>query len=122
MIRNAYPRLAEDGTTNTEAEMKAAPVQGVHRIEVRAADGTVSEAVFELRYRRMLVLPPVAKAKEYGPLELTVIHAQERGTPSGRERIDWKLLTDLPVRSRADAIESSSGMRCAGKSRSSTRS
>jgi len=34
-----------------------------------------------------------------------VLHAQERGTPQGRERIDWKLITDLPVRSRADAIE-----------------
>jgi len=25
---------------------------------------------------------------------LTVIHAQERGAPIGRERIDWKLITD----------------------------
>ena len=31
-----------------------------------------------LRYRRMRVLPPVAKAKDYGPPELTVIHAEER--------------------------------------------
>src|SRR5258708_35896864 len=36
---------------------------------------------------------------------LTVIHAQERGAPNGRERIDWKLITDLPVRSHREAVE-----------------
>jgi hypothetical protein len=36
---------------------------------------------------------------------LTVIHAEERGTPKNRKKIDWKLITDLPVQSRKDAIE-----------------
>jgi hypothetical protein len=36
---------------------------------------------------------------------LTVIHAQERGTPKSRKKVDWKLITDLPVHSRKDAIE-----------------
>ena len=105
VIRSAYPRLAEDGTTKTEAEMQEVRLKGLHRLAVRDASGAETEAVLELRYRRMLVLAPVAKQKDYGPLELTVIHAEERGTPQGRERIHWKLLTDLPVRSRADAIE-----------------
>jgi len=34
-----------------------------------------------------------------------VIYAQERNTPDGRDPIDWKLITDLPVRSRAQALE-----------------
>jgi hypothetical protein len=38
-------------------------------------------------------------------LLLTVIHAQERVAPQGREAIQWKLLTDLPVSSRREAIE-----------------
>lgn len=105
VIRSAYPRLAEDGSTKTETAMKEVCLKGVHRIEVRDDKGDISVAVLELRYRRMLVLPPVAKAKEYGPLELTVLHAEERGTPKGRERISWKLLTDLPVRTRKEAIE-----------------
>jgi hypothetical protein len=36
---------------------------------------------------------------------LTVIYAQERGAPQGRDPVDWKLLTDLPVNSKAAAIE-----------------
>ncbi|MEY9393625.1 hypothetical protein ABIF93_011946, partial [Bradyrhizobium japonicum] len=31
--------------------------------------------------------------------------AQERGRPQRRKKIEWKLLTDLPVQSRTDAIE-----------------
>ena len=34
-----------------------------------------------------------------------MIYAQELGTPKDREPIDWKLLTDLPVSSRAEAIQ-----------------
>lgn len=45
------------------------------------------------------------KQKKYPALTLTVIHAQERGTPKRRQKIEWKLLTDLPIQSRKDAIE-----------------
>ncbi|MDP3070999.1 MAG: IS4 family transposase [Opitutaceae bacterium] len=105
VIRSAYPRLAEDGTTKTDTEMQTVRLKDLHRLTVRDERGAETEAVLERRYRRMLVLAPVAKQKDYGPLELTVIHAEERGAPRGRERIKWKLLTDLPVRSRAEAIE-----------------
>jgi hypothetical protein len=35
----------------------------------------------------------------------TSIHAEERVRPKNRKKIEWKLITDLPVGSRADAIE-----------------
>ena len=85
--------------------MKRAPLQGLHRLAVRNKRGKVSDAVLEIRYRRLVVLPPIGKQKNYPRLVLTVIYAQERGQPQGRERIDWKLLTDLPVRSCLQAIE-----------------
>jgi hypothetical protein len=34
-----------------------------------------------------------------------VIYAQERTKPQGREKIDWKLITNLSIRSRKDALE-----------------
>jgi hypothetical protein len=80
-------------------------VQGKHRVEVRNKKGEVSEAVLELRYRRIRVLPPINKRKRYPELTLTVIHATERDSPKDRDRIEWKLITDLPVQSRKDAIE-----------------
>jgi hypothetical protein len=36
---------------------------------------------------------------------LTVLHAREREDPENRKRIEWKLITDLPVTSRRQAIE-----------------
>ncbi len=36
---------------------------------------------------------------------MTVIHAKERETPRSRKKIEWKLITDLPVGSRQEAIE-----------------
>jgi hypothetical protein len=40
-----------------------------------------------------------------GTLDLTVIHAVEPNAPKGRKRIEWKLLTDLPVSDCSDAVE-----------------
>jgi hypothetical protein len=71
----------------------------------RDSRGNPSEAVLEIRYRRIRVLPPIGKSKQYPALTLTVIHARERGVPTGRDQIDWKLITDLPVTSRKQAIE-----------------
>ena len=105
LIRSCANRRAEDGTTRLEAEMADVPVQGTHRVKVRDRHGRPSEAVLELRYRRVLLLPPVAKQKQYRPVEVTAIYALERGTPKHRDRIEWKLLTDLPVETPAEAVE-----------------
>src|SRR5262249_49740394 len=74
-------------------------------ITVRDKKGQPTEAVLELRYRRVRVLPPIGKQSRYPELRLTVIYAQERDTPQGRDPIDWKLITDLPVASPLQAIE-----------------
>ena len=61
--------------------------------------------MLELKYCRVRLLPPRAKQSRYPPLTLTVLQAAERDPPAGAEPIDWKLLTDLPVTSHAQAIE-----------------
>ncbi len=105
LIRTCVDRLAGDGNHTIADEMEEVAVKGLHRIEVRDSDGDPDEAVLEIRYRKVRVLPPIGKQKRYPALTLTVIHAVERGTPKNRKRIEWKLITDLPVASRADAIE-----------------
>jgi hypothetical protein len=105
LIRTCVDRLAGDGGHTIADEMEEVAVKGLHRIDVRDSNGDPDEAVLEIRYRKIRVLPPIGKQKRYPALTLTVIHAQERGTPKSRKKIDWKLITDLPVGSRADAIE-----------------
>lgn len=72
---------------------------------MRDAAGNCRTAVLELRYCRVQLLPPRAKQSRYPALVLTVLQASERDAPDGVEPIDWKLITDLPVTSRAQAIE-----------------
>ncbi len=105
LVRTCVDRLAGDGTHTIADEMSAGRVKGWHRIEVRDAKGHRSEAILEIRYHRIRVLPPIGKRQRYPELTLYVIHAHEHGTPKGRERIAWKLITDLPVTSRTQAIE-----------------
>src|SRR6266851_2013199 len=86
LVRTCVDRLAGDGRHTIADEMQEVRVQGLHRIEVRNKKGERSEAALEIRYRRIKVLPPIGKQKRYPNLELTVIHATERGTPEGRNR------------------------------------
>ena len=98
VIRTCVDRLAGDGDHTIADEMDEVGAKGLHRVDVRDNNGDPDEAVLEIRYRKILVLPPIGKQKQYPALNLTVIHANERGTPTNRKRIEWKLITDLPGR------------------------
>ncbi|MGY3108144.1 MULTISPECIES: hypothetical protein [unclassified Bradyrhizobium] len=110
VIRTCVDRLAGEGDHTIADEMDEVAVKGQHRIDVRNNNGDPDEAVLEIRYRRIRVLPPIGKQKRYPALTLTVIHAEERVTPKNRKKIEWKLITDLRVGSRAGAIEKLDGM------------
>jgi hypothetical protein len=97
-------RIADDGKHTIAAVMRRMKAKTTHKVEVRDAKGTVSLATVKVKYHRLRVYPPIGKQKDYPPLLLTVIHAQEASTPRNREKIDWKLITNLPVRSRKDAL------------------
>ena len=105
VLRTCVDRRAEDGEQTVIEVMDEQRVKAVHRIEVRDDKGKPSTAVLEIKYHKMTVCPPIGKEKRYGNLELTVIHAIERGKPQGREPIEWKLVTNLPINCKADAIE-----------------
>jgi Transposase DNA-binding len=105
LVRTCVDRLAGDGQHTISAAMRGAKVKAVYRVEVRDDKANISEAAVEVRYRRLRVQPPIGKQKIYPPLILTVIYAQERTMPQGREKVDWKLITNLPVQSRREALE-----------------
>lgn len=105
LVRTCVDRLAQDAGTTVAAEMKKAPVKGRHHIHGRNKLGETYEAELDIKFEQLQVLPPEGKWKDYTDLTLTVIHATERGKPRGRERIEWKLLTNLPVKTLQEAIE-----------------
>lgn len=105
LIRTCANRKARDRMTTMEQEMEEVPLKGIHRLQVRDKTGTISEAVLELKCKRMRIFPSIDKGSKYPPLMVTVIHAKERTSSKAREKIEWKLITNLPVTSRQDVVE-----------------
>jgi hypothetical protein len=105
LVRTCVDRLAKEGNTTIHRVMSRVELKGTHEIEVRDADGKKDKAVLEIKYETIRVLPPIGKQAMYPELNLTVIHAREVSPPRRRERIDWKLMTNLPVQTLEDALE-----------------
>ena len=104
LIRRCSDRFAGNGSDTVESIMAEEKVRGLHSVPVRDDQGKLGSTPVELSFCRMTILPPIAKRKRYPALTLTVLHAREPEEPVGRPRIDWKLITDLPVESHADAV------------------
>jgi len=105
IFRTCVDRRTEEGEQTVNEAMDDQRVKAVHRVEVMDANGKPSTAELEIKYHRLVVCPPLGKEKRYANLTLTVIHAKERGTPKDRDPIEWKLITNLPVTCKADAIQ-----------------
>lgn len=105
LVRACVDRLAGDGDHTIATKMDETSVKGLHYIDVRNDKGEITKAALEIKLKRIAVLPPIGKQKHYPALDLTIIHATARRTPKGRKPIEWKLITDLTVRTRSDAIE-----------------
>ena len=104
LVRSRFDRrTSEEGHTTAEAMAQIA-VQGLHRIEFCGPQGQDCEATLEIKYGRVTVPAPSDK-NGMPQLELTVVHAQERDAPASRAPLQWKLITNLPVDSEAQAIE-----------------
>jgi len=105
LVRTCVDRLAGDGEHTIATEMEEVQVKGLHHVEVRDANGDMTRVALELKFKQIVVQPPIGKKKRYPPLRLSILHATERNPPKGRKPIEWKLITDLAVRTRQDAIE-----------------
>ena len=105
LVRTCTDRLAGAGEHTVAEVMSKVPVLGLHRVQGRDRRRKHFTATVEIRFRRLWIWPPAYMGEDAPKLLLTVIHAQERDVPKGREAIYWKLLTDLPVGSRKQAIE-----------------
>jgi hypothetical protein len=105
LVRTCVDRLAGDGEHTIATEMEEVQVKGLHHVEIRDANGDMTRVALELKFKQIVVQPPIGKKKRYPPLRLSILHATERNPPKGRKPIEWKLITDLAVRTRQEAIE-----------------
>jgi len=57
----------------------------------------------------MTVRPPIGKQRKYRHQALQIIHAEELEPPQERAAVHWKLITNLPVATRAEAAHKLGG-------------
>lgn len=104
LVRSCVDRLAEDGDTTIARVMAGVQPSGTHEIRFRDAQGKKHQATLTVRHATMAVRPPIGKQKKYRHQQLQIIHAEEVNPPEGRAPIFWKLVTNLPVETHADAV------------------
>jgi len=104
LVRTRADRLADGGPETVAQAVGQSPCQGLYRIAVRNRKGEHSEAVLEVRYQRVRIQISKGKQKRYPEQTVTVIEAREQQIPPDRDRIDWKLVTDLAVDSLDQAV------------------
>lgn len=104
LVRSCVDRLAENGGTTIAKVMAEVQSSGTHEIRFRAAQGKDHCAVLSVKHATMTVRPPIGKQKKYRHQDLQIIHAEELNPPEGRVPVFWKLITNLPVTTHADAV------------------
>ncbi|WP_322864749.1 IS4 family transposase (plasmid) [Aquicoccus sp. G2-2] len=104
LVRSCVDRLAEDGGATIAKVMAEVQSSGTHEVRFRDAQGKDHCAVLSVRHATMTVRPPIGKQRIYRHQDLQIIHAEELDPPEGRAPVFWKLITNLPVATHADAV------------------
>jgi len=104
VVRSCVDRLAQDGTTTIAKVMAQVQTSGIHEVRFRDAQGKNHCAVLSIRHATLTVRPPIGKQRKYGNHDLQIIYAEEFDPPEGRAPIFWKLITNPPVATHADAL------------------
>jgi len=104
LVRTCVNRLAENTTMEEEMKSVSSDHQGRHRIFLRHGQDGMREIILNVRWKTLTLHPPIGKAKQYPVLQLTALIATEE-CPDNEARVEWKLLTDLPVTNLAEATE-----------------
>lgn len=104
LVRSCVDRLAEDGGTTIAKVMAEVQSSGTHEVRFRDAQGKDHCAKLSVKHATMTVCPPIGKQRKYRHQNLQIIHAEEFNPPEGRAPVFWKLITNLPVATHADAV------------------
>lgn len=107
LVRIKVNRRTDKENVTIHDVLRAANKKGIHSISYRDRGGEEIVAQLEIKFEKMMIQPSFGlKSKNYPNTAVTVISAKELGkTGITRDPIDWKLITNLPVKTLRDAVE-----------------
>lgn len=104
-VETSDEREEEESLTRLRAALAAQPVLGrAETLVARKGDRPSRLARIEVRATRLVLQPPFRKERKLDALEVGVVWAHEVDGPKD-ERIDWLLLTSLPVETLDQALQ-----------------
>lgn len=102
LVRSCVNRLANETTIAEEMVRHHDSFQ--HTISFVDGNGDTHEARLQVKVKPVELHPPIGKQADYPPLRVVIVSAIEEREPADRERIRWTLVTNLPVKSKQDAL------------------
>ena len=109
LVRARHDRLLEEGERMWDTVWNTR-VLGRHEFEMAARPGRKARRVLQTIRAQEITLPETAKREH--PITITVVIAHEEHPPEGEEAVSWTLLTTLPVRGLAGAVQIVEYYRC----------
>jgi hypothetical protein len=105
LIRAEQDRLLADGQGHLWARMAQQAVAGIQELHVpRQHHRPARVARLEVRFGPVSLKPPAGRSR-LGEVALWAVWAREAAAPPTGERIEWMLLTTVPVTTFAEACE-----------------
>jgi hypothetical protein len=105
LVRTVVNRLAGAKGQTVNSHIANLKPSGRHTVHFVDKHGVAQTALLELYFTTLTLHPPIGKQNRYSDLELTILHAKEITATKGRAPIHWKLITDLPVSTPAQAAQ-----------------
>lgn len=105
LVRAEQDRLLNDRQGHLWAVVEQQPLAGIREILVpRRGKNPARPARLEIRFAEVVLKPPKGK-RQYGPLKIWAVLAQEVEAPEGIQPLSWMLLTTCGVTTFNEAIE-----------------
>ena len=105
LVRANYNRPTDRTGGTIAGRMNKVPVAGTRSVTFKDASGAMHTADLQIKYSKMTIVRSRHKRTDLPPIEVTIIHAYEKGKPKSRPRLEWKLATNLEVKTLAQAVE-----------------
>jgi hypothetical protein len=104
LVRTCTERLTQGGVFTIPQALERLPAAGCTTVETTGVAGKPIKAHLSLSFGQFTVLPPCHLLGKAAPMVVWVIHAREIDPPAGREALEWRLITDVPVETLEDAV------------------
>lgn len=107
LVRAAQDRKADHPERYLWAAMASAPVAATVTIQLGARAGQPARAaILTVRWQAVTLRPPTSRASDKLPnVTVWAVWAIETDPPAGVAPVAWLLLTTVPIRTTADALE-----------------